>query len=137
MKISTINHLIKAGDLNHHGTLFAGRTAEWFVEAGFIAAAELTHPENIVCLMIHGMKFSQPIPKGAILCFESRVVFAGRTSLITHIQSFNKDQKVLQGFITFVHVDENGRPMPHGLFVEAITDEERVLQEEARQLSRS
>ena len=31
--------LVKGEDLNHHGTLYAGRTAEWFVEAGFIAAA--------------------------------------------------------------------------------------------------
>ena len=28
--------LVKSEDLNHHGTLFAGRTAEWFVESGFI-----------------------------------------------------------------------------------------------------
>ncbi|NTU75550.1 MAG: acyl-CoA thioesterase, partial [Anaerolineaceae bacterium] len=32
-------HLVKSEDLNHHGTLYAGRTAEWFVESGFIAAA--------------------------------------------------------------------------------------------------
>ena len=31
--------LIKSEDLNHHGTLFAGRCAEWFVESGFIAVA--------------------------------------------------------------------------------------------------
>lgn len=24
-------------DLNHHGTLFAGRAAEWFVATGFMA----------------------------------------------------------------------------------------------------
>jgi len=28
--------LVKSEDLNHHGTLFAGRTAEWFVESGRI-----------------------------------------------------------------------------------------------------
>jgi hypothetical protein len=28
--------LVKSEDLNHHGTLFAGRTAEWFVESGFL-----------------------------------------------------------------------------------------------------
>lgn len=137
MKITTIYHLVKAGDLNHHGTLFAGRTAEWFVEAGFIAAAGLANPENIVCLKIHGMKFSQPIPSGAILCLESRVVLAGKTSLITHIQSIYNDRVVLSGFITFVHVDENGRPKPHELSVTTVTDEEKSLQDEARLLARS
>jgi len=137
MKVTTIHHLVKAGDLNHHGTLFAGRTAEWFVEAGFIAAAGLAQPENIVCLKIHGMKFSHPVPKGAILCLESRVVFAGKTSLVTHVESEYNDQIVLEGFITFVNVDENGRPAPHQLSINAVTEEERSLQKQARQLIRS
>ena len=42
--------LVKSNDLNHHGTLFAGRTAEWFVESGFIAAAGVLDPKNLVCL---------------------------------------------------------------------------------------
>lgn len=130
-------HLVKAGDLNHHGTLFAGRSAEWFVEAGFIAAAGLTRPENIVCLKIHGMKFSFPVPNGAILCLESRVVLAGKTSLVAHVQSIINGQVVLNGFLTFVHLDENDRPKPHHLSVEAFTDEERALQEEARKLRKS
>lgn len=134
MQTYDLYHLVKASDLNHHGTLFAGRTAEWFVEAGFIAAAELTNPKNIVCLNIHGMKFTRPVPSGAIICLESRVVLAGRSSLITHIQSFYQDEIILSGFITFVHVDEHGKPAPHHLVVEAQTDDERKLQEEARQL---
>ncbi len=28
------NRFVKSEDLNHHGTLFAGRTSEWFVETG-------------------------------------------------------------------------------------------------------
>ena len=36
---SDTSRLVKSEDLNHHGTLFAGRTAEWFVEAGFVSAA--------------------------------------------------------------------------------------------------
>lgn len=131
-----VYHLVKTGDLNHHGTLFAGRTAEWFVETGFIAAASLSKPENIVCLNIHGMKFSRPVPKGAILCLESRVVLAGQTSLVAHIQSVFNGEVILKGFITFVHVDEDGQPTPHHLTVEAHTDEEKRLQEEARRLHR-
>ncbi|PKN68485.1 MAG: acyl-CoA thioesterase, partial [Deltaproteobacteria bacterium HGW-Deltaproteobacteria-10] len=41
LKTHIINHMVKGDDLNHHGTLFAGKTAMWFVEAGFIAAASL------------------------------------------------------------------------------------------------
>ena len=130
-------HLVKTGDLNHHGTLFAGRTAEWFVEAGFIAAAKLARPENIVCLNIHGMKFTKPVPSGAIVCLESRVVLTGRTSLVVHVQSVFEEEIVLNGFITFVHVDEKGKPQPHHLTVEASSEEEKAIQAQARDLRRS
>ncbi|MFB3926434.1 MAG: acyl-CoA thioesterase, partial [Syntrophales bacterium] len=42
MKTYIIHRQVKGQDLNHHGTLFAGRGAEWFVEAGLIAAASMT-----------------------------------------------------------------------------------------------
>ena len=81
----TTNRLVKGEDLNHHGTLYAGRTSEWFVEAGFVAAANLTDPENIVCLQIHNMMFSRPVHKGDVVCLESRIVYAGKTSLVANI----------------------------------------------------
>ena len=47
------HRLVKSEDLNHHGTLFAGRSAEWFVEAGFVAASSLLNPKYLICLKIH------------------------------------------------------------------------------------
>ena len=74
------NRLVKGEDLNHHGTLYAGRTSEWFVEAGFVAAANMTNPENNVCLQIHNMMFSRPVQKGDVVCLESCIVLAGKTN---------------------------------------------------------
>lgn len=58
MKRYRTSHLIKSEDLNHHGTLYAGRSTEWLVESAFIAAAA-THgdPEEILCLNVHGFVF--------------------------------------------------------------------------------
>ena len=134
MHVYRIFHLVKNEDLNHHGTLYAGRTAEWFVEAGFIAAAKITNPENIVCLNIHGMKFTQPVLRGEIICLESRIVLAGHTSLVAHVQALRDERPILNGFITFIHVDDEGAPIPHNVQIEAQTDEERELQAVARQL---
>ena len=47
----TTYHLIKSEDLNHHRSLFAGRSAEWFVEAGFIAAAAELDPNTILFVL--------------------------------------------------------------------------------------
>jgi acyl-CoA hydrolase len=136
MNINTTitQHVVMSGDLNHHGTLYAGRTAEWFVESGFIAAASLTKPENIVCLKIHGMLFSRPVHLGEIVCFDSRIVSVGRTRMIAFIETKVKGEVVISGFITFIHVDAQGHPLPHGLTIEATTDEEKELQEKAKNL---
>jgi acyl-CoA hydrolase len=133
-KIITIYHLVKNEDLNHHGTLYAGRTAEWFVEAGFLAAAILTHPANTVCLQIHGMTFTRPVHRGDITCFSSKVVFTGKSRLVTYIQMKANVQAVVEGFITFIHVDEQGKPKPHGITITPQTPEDLELYERAKNL---
>ena len=67
MKKYYATHLVKSEDLNHHGTLFAARTASWFVESAFIAAAcEHGDPSEIVCRNIHGMSFRTPVRNGSV-----------------------------------------------------------------------
>ena len=140
MKIKTYitNRLVKEEDLNHHGTLFAGRSAQWFVEAGFISAANITSPENILCLNIHGMLFTKPVNKGSILRFESKVVYSGRTRLVSHVKVFfsKNDEFLLEGFISFINVGEDGRPAPHGIVIEAVDPEDIALQEKVKSLSK-
>lgn len=125
-----VTRLVKSEDLNHHGTLFAGRNAAWFVEAGFIAAAGLTSPANILCVNIHGLVFKNPVPSGSIIRYESRIVKAGRTSFLAYIQVFlqNEAKLLVDGFLTFVHVDRQGRPAPHGVVIPEHPDDLRVLE---------
>ncbi|NLY77564.1 MAG: acyl-CoA thioesterase [Tissierellia bacterium] len=127
MSKAMISRLVKSEDLNHHGTLFAGRVAEWFVEACFICGAKATErAENIVCLKIHGLTFTEPANKGDILNFEARIAKAGRTSFVVYgkITKNNSDIVLSDGFITFVFVDEKGKPIPHNIVLEDPIDEE-------------
>jgi acyl-CoA hydrolase len=133
---NTSNHLVKSEDLNHHGTLYAGRTAEWFVEAGFIAAARIKQPQNIVCLKIHGMTFSRPVKAGEIITFNSKIIYAGTSSLVAFVDVESKDGQVVQGFITFIHVDDKSKPVPHGITIEPVTDQDKQLQEKAIALTK-
>jgi acyl-CoA hydrolase len=129
-------HLVKSEDLNHHGTLFAGRTAEWFVESGFISLAFLVEPKNIVCLKIHGMYFSKPVKSGEVLTFTSKAVFSGRTSLISYVKvtKQNTNEPIVDGFITFIHVDDNTTPKSHGIEIEPVTEEDSRLFTQAASL---
>jgi len=128
--------LVKSEDLNHHGTLFAGRTAEWFVESGFIAAATLLDPHRVVCLKIHGLHFTKPVRPGQILKFISKVVFAGKSSLVSYVHVTNDgiDEPYVSGFITFIHVNENTVASPHNIEIEPRTLEDIELNELAKNL---
>ena len=130
------HHFVKNEDLNHHGTLYAGRTAEWFVEAGLMAAAQYLPADNIVCVKIHGMDFERPVHLGAVVEFTSKAVLAGRTSLVAYIRLCEGGSQVLEGFITFVNVGPDGRPAPHGLTLEAQTPEDAALCQRAGALPR-
>lgn len=136
IKQYTTHRLVKSEDLNHHGTLFAGRGAEWFVESGFVAASYLLPPQNIICVKIHGLTFQQPVKAGETICYNSRIVLTGGSSLKAYIKvnKSNCETTVVDGFVTFVHVDENTVAQPHGIEIEAVTEEDKLLAEKAKAL---
>lgn len=139
MKAFRTSHLIKSEDLNHHGTLYAGRSAEWLVESAFIAAAA-THgdPEEILCLNIHGFVFKAPVQKGDLLLMTSVVVRAGRTSLTVHVKAEDEitRESPAEGFITFVTVDRTSHQSKvHNISLDGTLDpEELALREQANKL---
>ncbi len=117
----TASHLVKSIDLNHHGTLFAGRMAEWLVETGFMTARAALGcpPENIVCVRLNGMDFREPVHAGDTLVLEGRTVMTGRSSITvfvnaTVLRGGEAHPTGTEGFATFVHiVDSKGAP--HGV----------------------
>jgi len=130
------DRLIKSEDLNHHRTLFAGRCAEWFVEAGFIAVASVLPAGNIVCLKIHGLSFTQPLSSGDIACFESKIIYTGNSSIRVYVtlRENKHDKPIVEGFITFVHVNDDGQTQPHGLSLELSEPEDIMLNNRAAAL---
>jgi acyl-CoA hydrolase len=134
LKETSISHLIRPEDLQHHGTLFAGRMAEWFVETCFVAATRLVgRPEDVVCIQIHGISFKKPANNGDIVDIKARVAFLGPTSITVSGQAFINDAEIpaVSGMITFVTVDKEGRPYEHGLVLpqEYITQNWEIYQE--------
>lgn len=135
-----VSRLVKSEDLNHHGTLFAGRMAEWFVEACFICGAKLTEkPENIVCVNVHGLTFNSPGNRGDVINLETRLAKVGKSSFMVYgkITKNNSEKILSDGFITFVFVDENGKTIPHGLTLgNPENDEDIIIRERAKKLAK-
>ena len=138
MKKYITTRLVKSEDLNHHGTLFAGRMSEWFVESAFIAAANLHgNAEEIVCVKLHGLKFAKPATKGQIIQITTQVVLAGTTSLTVYgkVTDIDGTNISVDGFITFVCVDSQGKKKPHGIILPLPENEEEArLMEQAKNL---
>ena len=115
---STLLHMVRPQDLNHHGTLFAGQMASWLVEAGFIAAARLVgKPQDIVCVQINEMTFKKPINLGDVIEIKSRIAYLGSSSIAVYSQVFRAQDKahLVANMATFVTVDKENKPYSHGL----------------------
>jgi acyl-CoA hydrolase len=138
LKEITISRLIKSEDLNHHGTLFAGRMAEWLVEASFIAAARLVgKPEDVVCVKIHGMSFDKPATRGDLIEIRTNVAYLGAKSITVHAAVYvnEQDAPAVSGMSTFVTVDQCGQAYAHGLSLPpAYIEQHRDIHEQAWQI---
>lgn len=127
----TTYHLVRGMDLNHHGTLFAGKAALLFVESGFIVSSLTLDTKEIVCLRIHGMLFKHPVESGDTIGLTSQIIYAGKTSVGVYVKVFIQSSKefVVDGFLTFVKADEQThQAVPHGISVEIDNEESRNLQ---------
>lgn len=133
--MKTINtlRLVKQEDLNHHGTLYAGRLTEWFVENSFICAAKATgSPERLVCRGILDFSVMRPTRCGALIDFSSKVVRLGQTNLIVHCSIVDMAGTcIAEGFISFVYLDEYGKPSPHLISLDDTSEQEEIAIREA------
>jgi len=140
LKIEKTTRLVRYEHLNHHETLYAGRLSEWFVESCFICAAKATgKPESLVCLEILDFIVRKPTKGGDMVDFRSLVARTGNSSLIVYCKVTGKDgSAAAEGFITFVCLDDEGRPAPHGISLDDPLDaEESAIRLRADRLFRS
>jgi len=85
------------------------------------------------------MYFSSPVKPGECICYTSKIVYTGKSSLVAYVKVARVSKpevNVVDGFITFVHVDENTKACPHGITVDIETDEEIRLSKMASALGR-
>jgi acyl-CoA hydrolase len=144
LKETTISHLVKPEDLQHHGTLFAGQMAKWLVECLFIAACRfIGKPEDIVCIQVHGLKFTTPVNNGDILQIKARVAYAGTKSVTCYGEAGCEGDSTARvvGMATFVTLNKNGKPYAHGFCLpdKYIEQNRRIyeLAQKTRELAKS
>ena len=82
--------------------------------------------------------FHKTYKNGNILKFISKIVYAGKTSLVSYITAYTKDdnEPFVSGFITFIYVDKETKPMAHDIEIEPKTDEDIELYNQAKNLKK-
>jgi acyl-CoA hydrolase len=119
---TTLCHLIKPADLNHHGTLFAGTMAAWLIEACFVSVVRmLGRTEDIVCTRVHDMEFREPLRPGDVVDICARVAHLGGRSITVHASArrAHSGTEAVTILTTFVTLDASGKPSAHGISLPA------------------
>lgn len=116
MKLAT-RHFVRPESLNHHDTAYAGKLADWMIEAAMIGVTKyLGRNDNVVLAAVKEMNVVAPIVAGTILDFGYEVVHLGVTSIVIQVNVTNMLTNVshMKGSVVFVSVDEKGNKIPHG-----------------------
>jgi acyl-CoA thioesterase YciA len=109
-------------DSNANGDIFGGWVMAQVDLAGGVIAARLSKG-RIATVAVKEFIFKQPVRVGDILSFYSALLRTGRTSVTVDVEVYaerfgsqGRYVKVTEAILTYVAIDENGRPreLPRG-----------------------
>ncbi|GAB4218140.1 MAG: acyl-CoA thioesterase [Rhodoferax sp.] len=105
-------------DCNANGDIFGG----WVMAQVDLAGAVIAAPHaggRMATVAVNEFIFKQPVRVGDILSFYGELVRLGRTSITVkivvfaeHFRAQGRYFKVTEALITYVAIDETGRPRP-------------------------
>ena len=122
--------MIRPEHLNHHGSLYAGRAADWMMETTFFAAC-LAHgdKEGLMYRNTHEFSFTKPILNGDIVRVESTIVRVGKKSLTMYCGFVNEETGLTHavGYTTFVTINPKTlKSEEHSIVLDETDDKEEL-----------
>lgn len=111
-----MREMVMPGDTNPHGTIFGGKIMSWMDIAAAMCASK--HSENpVVTVHISDIDFISPIKVGSHVVIKASVNFVGKTSMVIGVKVECENpytgqiRKTTKAYLTFVAVDELGKPI--------------------------
>lgn len=114
------SHPVKKSDLGFHGNLFGGKLLSILDSSAAGYAMQLCDTPRMVTVSIDKCNFEKPAREGQLLKIYGHPSSVGNTSVTLYIEArahnvyTGKQILVLKTQITFVHIDEEGHPIPIG-----------------------
>jgi acyl-CoA thioesterase YciA len=109
-------HLAMPADTNPSGNIFGGWIMASMDAAAGMTTARLTESQAVT-VAVSNMVFMQPVKVGDTVCFYTDVERIGRTSISLNVEVWvlrrgcGERIKVTRAELTYVVVDDDGRPM--------------------------
>lgn len=113
-------HPIKKSDLGFHGNLFGGKLLAWIDAAAAGYSMQLCDTPRMVTVSIEKCFFEKPAKEGQLVKIYGSPAGLGNTSITLYMEArahnvyTGKQIVVLKTQIKFVHIDEEGNPIPIG-----------------------
>lgn len=123
-------------DANHLGTLFGGKLMAYIDDVASIAAIKFAR-NLVVTASTDSVDFIKPIRVGDAVTLTAMVTWTGRSSMEVFVKVTSeqlltgKESIAALSFLTFVAIDENGKPKPVPEVIPEST-EEKWLNETAQ-----
>lgn len=138
----TMTELVLPTHTNALDSIFGGVIMSWIDIAAAVAATRHCK-SNVVTASIDALNFVAPVYRGWIVNIKASVNYTGRTSLEVGVRvdaENPKEGKVFHtasAYLTFVAVDDNGKPVPvPPLLTETATQKRRQKAAEIRRQHR-
>ena len=125
----TQTDLVLPNETNNHNTLFGGVLMKRLDAVASISARRHCRSE-VVTASTDSVDFLQPINPSDSICLESFVTFTGTTSMEIFVKAVAEDLNTGErriaatAFLTFISLDENGKPSPVPKVVPESKDEQ-------------
>ena len=111
-------HPVKKSDLGFHGNLFGGKLLAWLDASAAAYAAQCCDSPRMVTVSIDKCNFKRPAKEGQLIKIYGAVEEIGTTSIKLKLEArshnvYNGKQNIiLETYITFVRIDEQGEAIP-------------------------
>lgn len=112
-----MTELVLPGHTNSLGTVFGGVIMSWIDIAGAIAAQRHAR-KTVVTASIDDLSFIAAVKTGWIVQLRARVNFTSKTSMEVGVRVDAENPQTgdwhhtASAYLTFVAIDENGKPIP-------------------------
>lgn len=133
-----MNQLVLPTHTNALDTVFGGTIMSWIDICAAMSAQRLSR-KVVVTASMDQLDFLAPIRKGQLVNLRAMVNYVGRTSMEVGVRVEAEDTltgervHAASAYLTFVALDEEGRPIPIDCELSPTTPKERLRSQEARE----